>query len=118
MGSNPESRKEFETITQSSLPTGRKGKHHRLLAQVLDELPRLTDGRAIRIPLAEFPGSVADIRSAIHRATKKLKVQVATSSDDEFFYLWKPTDDGSPGEGEQSIAVSNGNDVVRETRSR
>lgn len=99
MSTNPQPRKEFETITQRSLPTGRKGKHHPLLAQVLDELPRLADGRAIRIPLADFPGSVADIRSAIHRATNKLKLQVSTSSDEEFFYLWKPTDENSPSNG-------------------
>ncbi len=80
----------FETISQHNLPNGRKGKHHSLLVQVLDDLQQLVDGRAIRIPLAEYPDfGVADLRSAIHRATTKLGLSVATSSDDEFLYVWK-----------------------------
>jgi len=81
----------FASISQVDLPSGRKGKHHLLLVQVIEDLEHLDDGRAMRIPLAEFGGSVADIRAAIFRATKKRKLQVATSSDDEFFYVWKPT---------------------------
>lgn len=86
----------FKTISHADLPSGRKGKHHPLLVQVLEDLEDLTDGRAMKIPLADFPGSIADIRSAIHRATRKLKVEIATSSDDEFFYVWKP---GKPDRG-------------------
>ena len=61
-----------------------------MLLKVLRDLEHLSEGRAIRIPLADYPGSVADIRSAIHRATTKGKVEIATSSDDKFFYIWKP----------------------------
>ena len=83
----------FETISQGDLPNGRKGKHHTLLMQVLDDLQQLVNGRAIRIPLAEYPDfGVADLRSAIHRATTKLGFSVATSSDDEFLYVWKATE--------------------------
>jgi hypothetical protein len=81
----------FKTISQIDLPSGRKGKHHPLLVQVLKDLENLADGRAMKIPLADFSGSIADIRSAIHRATRKQKVEIATSSDDEFFYVWKPS---------------------------
>lgn len=80
----------FHTVSQSELPSGRKGKHHAMLLTVLQDLERLPEGRAIRIPLADYPGSVGDIRSAIHRATMKQKLEIATSSDDEFFYVWKP----------------------------
>lgn len=79
----------FKTIAQSDLPSGRKGKHHLLLERVLDDLKSLEEGRAIRIPLADYAGSIADIRSAIHRATTKQNVEVATSSDDDFVYVWK-----------------------------
>ena len=82
-------RKNFESISQVDLPSGRKGKHHSLLVKVLNDLDELAEGRAMKIPLADFPGSVADIRSAISRATKKKDLEVATSSDDEFFYVWK-----------------------------
>ena len=79
----------FQTLSQEDLPTGRKGKHHQLIVHVLEDLDQLTDGHAIKVPLADFEGSVADIRSAILRATKKKNLKVSTSSDDEFFYLWK-----------------------------
>ncbi len=80
----------FDTISQADLPNGRKGKHHSLLVRVLEDLERLHDGRAIRIPLAECGGSVADIRAAVFRATSKRSFDIATSSDDEFFYVWRP----------------------------
>ncbi len=84
----------FETIAKSELPNGRRGKHHRMLVEVLEDLHQLTDARAMRIPLANYPGSVADLRSAIHRMTKKRNLEIATSSDDQYFYLWKPIPDG------------------------
>ncbi len=88
----------FESISQGELPNGRKGKHHPLLVQVLEDLEQLADGRAIKIPLADFEGEVADIRSAISRATKKKKLDVATSSDENFFYVWKPRLSHPPGD--------------------
>jgi hypothetical protein len=81
----------FESVSQTDLPSGRKGKHHAMLLRVLDDLETLVDGRAIKIPLDDFPGSVADLRSAINRATAKRNVEVATSSDEHFLYVWKPT---------------------------
>jgi hypothetical protein len=86
----------FETLSQSDLPNGRRGKHHQLILHVLDDLEQLGDGRAIKVPLADFEGTVADIRSAILRATKKKNLKISTSSDDEFFYLWKA---GTNGDG-------------------
>ncbi len=85
----------FESILQIDLPSGRKGKHHSLLVRVLRDLERLQDGRAIRIPLTACGGSIADIRAAIFRATDKQHIGIATSSDDEFFYVWRP----APGSG-------------------
>lgn len=78
------------TISQSDLPSGRKGKHHAMLVDVLEALQHLEDGRAIKVPLAEYPGSVADIRSAIHRATRKEDLEIMTSSDEDYVYVWKP----------------------------
>ncbi len=81
----------FESISRRDLPNGRKGKHHPLLVQVLSDLDSLQEDRAIKIPLADFPGSIGDIRSAITRAAKKKDICIATSSDESFFYVWKPT---------------------------
>ncbi len=80
----------FETIANGDLPSGRKDKHFNLLKRVLSELEDLPDGRALKIPLADFPGSAPDLRSAIHRAAGKKNIDIATSSDDDFFYVWKP----------------------------
>ncbi len=85
----------FETISQVDLPSGRKGKHHPLLMRVLQDLEHLDDRRAIRIPLADCGAPVADIRAAIFRAAKNRHFEIATSSDDEFFYVWRP----APGNG-------------------
>ncbi len=88
-----DNRENFDSILQSDLPSGRRGKHHSILVRVLQDLERLADGRAIRIPLTDFEGSVADIRAAIFRATGKRGIEVATSSDDNFFYVWKPSEE-------------------------
>ncbi len=90
MGTRQRKDDNFESILQIDLPSGRKGKHHVLLTRVLEDLERLQEGRAIRIPLSAYEGSVADIRAAIFRATEKRHIEIATSSDDEFFYVWKP----------------------------
>ena len=84
-------RSNFESVSQSELPSGRRGKHHAMLLRVLEDLDTLVDGRAIKIPLEDFPGSVADLRSAINRATTKRNIDVATSSDEQFLYVWKST---------------------------
>jgi hypothetical protein len=89
------STEKFKTIPQSELPDGRRGKHHEILSQVLADLEELEAGRALKIPLADFSGSVADLRSAILRGTSKRKIKVASSSDDEFLYVWKPAKDGA-----------------------
>ncbi len=88
-GKNDGAKVNFQTLSQSDLPNGRKGKHHQLIVRVIQDLDQLDDGRAIRVPLADFEGTVADIRSAILRATKKKNLKISTSSDDNFFYLWK-----------------------------
>lgn len=90
MKNPPKSEKMFKTISQGDLPNGRRGKHHLLLLKVLKELDQLAEGRAIQIPMADFPGTVADLRSAIHRATKKQDLNILTSSDEGHFYIWKP----------------------------
>ena len=79
----------FETVSQGDLPTGRRGKHYTFLLEVIEDLQGLPAGRAIRIPLAEFSGTLADMRSAVSRAAKKRKIEVATSSDDNSLYIWK-----------------------------
>jgi len=68
----------------------RRGKHRGLVQGILDDLESLPSGSAIKIPLLRTKGvSVANLRSALSRATKTRKITVETSSDSENFYIWK-----------------------------
>jgi len=80
----------FMTISQGDLPFGRKGKHNEIVHQLLDDLDLLEAGRAMKIPLSELPSSKANVRSALNRATRQRNLVVTTSSDDDYFYVWKP----------------------------
>ena len=74
----------------SGLKKSRKGKHYDLLRKIMQDLRKSQSGFAVKIPLASLDGvSVLNLRSAIVRATSKEKTRIATSSDDEYFYVWK-----------------------------
>lgn len=80
----------FRTIAQDEVPQGRHGKHHDVLVQLLHDIEKLPDDMALKVPLTDLPSSKANIRSALNRATRKLNLEVVTSSDDVYFYVWKP----------------------------
>jgi hypothetical protein len=79
----------FESISQNDLPEGRKGKHHTIVAQVLHDIEELEIGRALKIPISQLPDTKANIRSALNRTSKQKNLEIATSSDDGFLYVWK-----------------------------
>jgi hypothetical protein len=79
----------FESISQNDLPEGRKGKHHTIVAQVLHDIEELEVGRALKIPISQLPDTKANIRSALNRTSKQKSLDIATSSDDDFLYVWK-----------------------------
>lgn len=79
----------FESILQNQVPKGRDGKHKRIVIQLLSDLEQLAEGSALKIPLAELPDSKENIRSALSRATNQRGLEIATSSDAEFLYVWK-----------------------------
>ena len=78
----------FQSILQHDVPRGRDGKHKQIVTQLLSDLEQLVDGSALKIPLSELPDSKENIRSALNRATRQHGIEVATSSDDEFLYVW------------------------------
>jgi hypothetical protein len=78
----------FQSISQSDVPKGRDGKHKQIVSQLLNDLEQLADGSALKIPLAELPDSKENIRSALNRATRQRGIEVATSSDAEYLYVW------------------------------
>ena len=79
----------FQSIQQVDVPKGRDGKHKGIVTQILSDIHQLRDGSALKIPLAALPDTKENIRSALNRATRQLGIEVATSSDAEFLYVWK-----------------------------
>jgi len=93
MGSNgelvPETLMKFESVRQADVPKGRDGKHKEIVSQLLSDIARLSPGTALKIPLSELPDTKQNIRSALSRAASQQKIDLATSSNDEFLYVWK-----------------------------
>jgi hypothetical protein len=78
----------FRTMAQLDVPQGRNGKHKLIVTTILKDLDKLTDGSAIKVPLAELVDSKEKVRSALNRATRKAGRTVATASDGSFLYVW------------------------------
>jgi len=92
MATNPDIKKaamSFQSILQANVPKGRDGKHKQIVAQLLNDIDQLKTGKALKIPLSALPDTKENIRSALNRATRKLGINVATSSDSECLYVWK-----------------------------
>jgi hypothetical protein len=79
----------FESILQANVPKGRDGKHKGIIMQLLSDIARLDPGTALKIPLADLPDSKQNIRSALSRAATQKEINLATSSNDEFLFVWK-----------------------------
>jgi hypothetical protein len=79
----------FASILQTDVPKGRDGKHKQIISQLLNDIAQLDRGSALKIPLAELPDTKENIRSALSRAARQQGLNLATSSSDEFLYVWK-----------------------------
>ena len=79
----------FESVRQADVPKGRDGKHKQIITQLLSDIEQLTVGSALKVPLADLPDSKENIRSALSRAAALRKLHIATSSNDEFLFVWK-----------------------------
>jgi hypothetical protein len=79
----------FQSILQTDVPKGRDGKHKQIILQLLAEIAHLDKGSALKIPLSELPDTKENIRAALSRSARQQKVDLATSSNDEFLYIWK-----------------------------
>jgi sirohydrochlorin ferrochelatase len=78
----------FKTVDQVDVPHSRNGKHKKIVTIILRDLEQLKEGAAIRVPLAELGDSKENVRSAVNRATRKIKRNIATAADDDFLYIW------------------------------
>ena len=79
----------FKSVLQVDVPKGRDGKHKHIVMQLLSDIDQLAAGSALKIPLSALPDSKENIRSALNRVTRERSMDVATSSDAEYLYVWK-----------------------------
>ena len=86
----------FQSMSQADVPKGRNGKHREVVSQLLNDISQLELGRALKVPLSELPDTKENIRSALNRATKERGLNVVTSSDNDYLYVWIHSDRQSP----------------------
>lgn len=80
----------FGSVRVKDLPNSRRGKHFDLLRKIMEDLTSAPAGSAVRVPLKETGGaSLANLRSAVNRATRARGLKVETQSDEKYFYVWK-----------------------------
>jgi len=79
----------FKSVLQADVPKGRDGKHKAIILRLLSDIEQLSAGSALKVPFSELPDTKENIRSALSRAARQRKIDLATSSDDEFLYVWK-----------------------------
>ena|SRR5271154_177975 len=85
----------YDRVVLADIRRTRRGKHHDLLGGIFQDLESLPAGSAIKIPLNELDGTtLANLRSAVHRASTSLGVGIETLSDEENFYIWKALKSG------------------------
>jgi hypothetical protein len=83
----------YRRIELSTLNRGRRGKHHDLIQGILGELEGVQPGAALEIPLADVDGiGLANLRSAVHRASTSAGIPIQTLADEKNFYVWKTPD--------------------------
>jgi hypothetical protein len=80
----------YARVILADIRRTRRGKHHDLLGGIFQDLESLPAGSAIKIPLTEVDGTtLANLRSAVHRASSSRGLEIETLSDEENFYIWK-----------------------------
>ena len=79
----------FESVQQVDVPKGRDGKHKQIVLRLLNDLAQVKAGMALKVPLDQLPDTKENIRSALSRAARRDDVNLATSSDEKFLYIWK-----------------------------
>jgi hypothetical protein len=79
----------FESMPQASVPKGRDGKHKQIVELLLDDISHLKQNSALKVPLSALPDTKENVRAALSRASRQKGIDIATSSDNEYLYVWK-----------------------------
>jgi len=78
----------FKTLDLADVPHSRAGKNKKIVSMILRDLGQLKDGAALRVPLADLGNTKENVRSALNRASRNAKLNVATATDTDFLYVW------------------------------
>ena len=81
----------FRTLDVGDVPHSRSGKNKKIVSMILRDLTQLKDGAALRVPLADLGNTKENVRSALNRASRNAKLNVATATDESFLYVWNVT---------------------------
>jgi hypothetical protein len=80
----------YRRVEIADLDRKRRGKHHDLVQEIVNELKTAPSGSALEIPLADVGGiGLANLRSAVHRAATGEDLAIETLADERNFYVWK-----------------------------
>ncbi len=80
----------YRQVEVSGLNRGRRGKHHDLVTGIIEELAIAPLGAALEVPLSAVGGiGLANLRSAVHRASSAAGITIETLADEKNFYVWK-----------------------------
>ena len=80
----------YRQVKINGLDKTRRGKHYDLVLGILQQLRTLPPGSAMEIPLADVGGiGLANLRSAVHRASTSDGLEIETLADEKNFYVWR-----------------------------
>ena len=79
----------FETLHQVDVPQSRNGKHRKIVTAILADVEALAAGEATKVPFKALNDTMANVRAALSRESKKRKLTIATAADGEFLYVWR-----------------------------
>jgi hypothetical protein len=80
----------YRQVLAANIDRGRRGKHYDLVQGILQELKTAPSGSALEIPLRDVGGiGLANLRSAVHRASVSAGLVIETIADENNFYVWK-----------------------------
>jgi hypothetical protein len=74
-------------MRKDELPDSR-GKHRQIVSQILSDLHKIDEYSSLKIDLVEIGKNKAELRAALHRAAKKQKVELSTTSDGRNLYVF------------------------------
>ena len=80
----------FSSVLKIDVPLGRNGKHKDLVTRILADLERANADAAVCVPLDGLDGEkMQNVRSALNRVTREKNMDVATSTDNKYLYVWR-----------------------------